>query len=125
MTSFQLKSFISILSVLASSADEQLNYLEKLGDVPVDELALEFDDIVNVVLTDLKKEVITQKQYLCIKALDARFSELSGEENLSFWTENALYNDLRWQEIRDMAATCLEGLAEIEISGDKDNTNNN
>jgi hypothetical protein len=117
------------LSVLASPANEQVQYLSSIGhfeDEPppdsncvslyesqkydywnIDELSLQFSDIA-CARGDMKGNgEINDDQYNCISDLDEVLRQQSGEENAPFWTLIAMREDTRWEQVRQLAKECL------------------
>lgn len=64
-----------------------------------DELALDFDDGLQMVGHDK----FSDEQRTAVQALDEILDRMSGEENASFWTEEALRADPTWDQIRSIA----------------------
>lgn len=93
----------SALAKLAAPATEQIAHLKKLELLPsVDELALEFDDLVGLVPQLVAQGCLTQEQAERLRGLDQILTEMSGSDDL--WTENALREREIWQEVRRLAA---------------------
>ena len=84
---------------LAQPADVQLSLYPDLV-CKADELALEFDDGLKMLGQDDK---FTDEQQASLQALDELLSRMSGEQNASFWTEEALGSDPTWEVVRSMA----------------------
>ena len=102
---------IESLSIIASPAADQLEYLKELG-IPngVDELALQFDDEAVLAEGLLNKGVITRDQCLAIQQVNEALEAISGEENARFWTAEALRYDSKWDRIRILASRALSRL---------------
>lgn len=99
------------LTVLASDADSQLNYLETTGaPMCVDELALDYDAIAMAAGDMLLKGEITQQVRECVKKLNDFLGEFSGQQNAHLWTPEALRSAPEWEKVRRMAAECLAQL---------------
>lgn len=102
---------------LASSADEQATYLDRLhaassGEAKAasygnDELALEFDDVFHAAGHMIDTAEMTRWQRDAASPLDRMLKQLSGTENASFWTREALWSDPRWEEVRAIARRAL------------------
>jgi hypothetical protein len=93
----------NVLANLAAPAAEQIAYLERLGVLPlIDELALEFDDIVGLVPQLVEEGHLTADQATAISAIDHMLSEMSDRHDL--WTTDALLDHPAWQEVRRLAA---------------------
>jgi hypothetical protein len=104
----QVKSLKQQLTLLASDAHVQLNYLNQ-GEVAgcVDELALDYDAIVRNAEFMLERGELSQSQCDCVTALDDYLSEISGQANAHVWTPEALHSTEAWREVRQMAKECL------------------
>jgi hypothetical protein len=102
---------------LAAPADEQHAYLEGIlghltanGDATGygnDELALEFDDIYPAANHMRDWGEITQEEIDAANPLDELLEQLSGAQNADFWRRQALWDDPRWQQVRECAALVL------------------
>ncbi|MCB2262240.1 MAG: hypothetical protein LGR52_04775 [Candidatus Thiosymbion ectosymbiont of Robbea hypermnestra] len=103
----QLEILHSVLRNLSSSADEQLEYLTALGmQNSIDEIALEFDDIVGPFVADLKlPEAVRNK----LRSIDERLNKMSDHKDL--WTPAALKSRQEWTEIRSVARRALDDLS--------------
>jgi len=99
------------VTVLASDAEAQLDYLRKLG-LPegIDEIALEFDDIAAAADDMLRLRELDQNQYNWVKKLADLLSRMSGKANSMLWTAEALSSAPEWQEVRNVAKECLRHL---------------
>ncbi len=96
-----------VLARLAAPATEQRSYLEKLGVSPsLDELALEFDDVMALVPQLLKEGHLTDAQVETMHAVDRKLSEMSNHPLL--WEVKALAKHPDWEEIRNIAAAASE-----------------
>jgi len=99
------------LTVLASSATEQLRYLEE-QNLPecIDELALDYDAIAATANDMLSRGEVSQQQRNCVKALNDFLGEFSGQQNAHLWTPEALRSAPEWEKVRRMATECLAQL---------------
>jgi hypothetical protein len=107
--------------VLSLPAEQQEQYLKDLGhfedeanpsdDWNVDELGLQLEDAI--ILSGSMKDAgeITVAAYRTLTELNSLLNRFSGEEYSCFWTLRALRTDARWDEIRTIAAECLNGLS--------------
>jgi hypothetical protein len=93
----------SILA-LAQPADIQLSLFPD-SVCKADELALDFEDGLYELVGH--EHEITSPQRASIDALDRLISEMSGEQNAAFWTEDAVRSHPIWEEIRAAAKTVL------------------
>ena len=100
----------NVLANLAAPAAEQIAYLERLGVLPlIDELALEFGDIVGLVPQLVEEGHLTADQATAVSAIDHMLSEMSDRHDL--WTMDALLDHPAWQEVRRLAAIGVRQLA--------------
>lgn len=97
------------LGLLAADAGDQLRYLSEIGVAGVvDELALEFDDLMTLAQSRLDQGDITEVQYEKLRELDQKLSDMSGSNNASLWTEEALRTSDEWKEVRRLARSTLD-----------------
>jgi hypothetical protein len=73
-----------------SPSHEQLTHLKKLGDVGVDELALEYDDIARAAAHMVKCGEMTSRQCREIERLGELLEEMSCSENSALGTPEAV-----------------------------------
>ncbi len=102
---------------LAAPAPEQVAYLDELmrpvtggGSAAAygnDELALGLDDLFSASNDMIAHGELTDLEAAAIRPLDQALAALSGERNASFWRQEALHNDERWDGIRKLAASAL------------------
>ena len=102
------------VSILASSSDQQIKHLNSIGDVSVDELALDFDAAWQPVIFFVKSEY-GATAYGTLSELDTKFDEMSGEDNKHLWTYEGLKNAQEWEVIRDIAGQHLSDLWEANL----------
>ena len=105
------------IAMLAAPASEQSAYLTKIfhqmdGDAaqfrPCDELALEFDDYWAPAQILVDEGILSSVQYAAIQRLSDYFDET--ELELGFWERGSLFEDPRWEEIREIAREVLATL---------------
>ncbi len=96
------------LVVLASPAQQQIAHLHTLGNVSVDELGLEFDDVLPAVFT---QRLLTAEQESRVNALDRQLQLMSGAHNEPLWTEDALVHSEHRATVRELAGAALNVLA--------------
>ena len=73
-----------------------------------DELALQFEDYFVTVQHMLSTGEINDSQALAAKPLQGMLERWSGRSNADFWTRRALFEDPRWEEVRDCARSILK-----------------
>jgi hypothetical protein len=96
------------LSILMSPSNEQLAHLKNLGDVGVDELALEYDDIACAAAHMVECGELTSRQRGEIESLSGLLKKMSLPENSALWTQEALSMAAEWREVRRLARETLE-----------------
>jgi len=103
-----LRLLIDSLFNLASSPDDQLLFLKRVG-IPgcIDDLALEFSDRVVVAKQKYEEGEINERQYNLMIEIDKKLDAISGKENAYFWEEDGLRNSKEWEEIRKLSKDCL------------------
>lgn len=96
------------VEALAMEAQEQLRWLSE-GQMPVDELALVFDDIY-IVLPKMQADgvALSDEVVELLNQLDAQLDAMSGQRNHKLWTEAALTGDPRWNAVRQAAIRALQ-----------------
>jgi hypothetical protein len=98
------------VELLSAPAEKQERWLEQ-HRVPVDEMALQLNDDVQVLFPRLIREgLLNESAKQAIAEIDAFFGTFSGKENSVLWTEEALYTEAVWEHIRDLARVALEKL---------------
>ncbi len=91
------------VEILASSPGNQIDWLTR-ERLPVDELALQFEDCLEAALaTELFECSLVEK----LRRLDAELDAISGIDSGDSWTESAVRNDRRWDVIRRTAQLAL------------------
>jgi len=99
------------LGPLSFTAEAQIQYLID-HRVDADELALQLNDVIPF-LTELVQQGNAPKVAAdLIRAIDARFSAMSGSEHADKWTEEALIEAVEWAEIRTLARSALQAIAD-------------
>ncbi len=79
--------------------------------MPVDELALVFDDVYRVVPKMRADGVpFTDEAVEALDHLDGRRAAMRGRRNAELWTEAALSDNPRWSELRHAARRTLHHL---------------
>lgn len=107
---------------LAASADAQVSYLDSIfpdltgnnnaASHGNDELALEFEDSFIAVGQMIEPSQINAEQYNALRLLDEMLTQWSGPSHEEFWARIALFQDHRWQAIREQASVVLALLPE-------------
>ncbi len=101
------------LKHLAAPASEQVAYLRKVGALPlVDELALEYDNVVRLVPELVQKGFISPRQAALMDAVSRKISEMSHRHEESLWLEDALHTREDWEEVRRLASNALSALTD-------------
>ena len=77
------------------------------GGTAGDVLAARFDDVYTDFVDSLQR-LPSEAQLVSLQALDSAIHSMSGVENAALWTEAAVQNDPRWQELREIARTVLQ-----------------
>ena len=99
------------LKVLASSAEDQQKYLERLGTAPsADELALELDDFVAMLPAAVRDGVLSEEQAAAVRRVNDFAGSFSGKENAALWRVDQLASASQWEEVRRLARVALEVL---------------
>lgn len=100
---------VSCLDRLAAEPTEQRDYLARLGTWPVlDELALEFDDVV-----DAYRASVTEDATSALDELDRVLDSMSSDEDA--WIGDALTADGRWTKVRALAREALRQLRPVAV----------
>ena len=99
-----LKQLCRALQLLASPAQAQLSHFPAHSVVLTDEMALDFDHWVQSVPTYW---TLSKVQAAKLTALDDFLNKMSGPLHEAFWTDEALFSDPRWEEIRKLAESAL------------------
>ena len=116
---FYLQNLKIFIQALASGGSEQRDYLNKLGSegnkyiyLGPDELAMDFEDSLRLIDQFKEQAHISENAIKSMHTLDAYLEEISGEENLHLWTDEALFEAKEWEHVRFLARRCLKGLDE-------------
>ncbi|MGK4009217.1 hypothetical protein WMF31_41845 [Sorangium sp. So ce1036] len=75
-----------------------------------DELALEFEECVRKIPSNVRLVLLTDEQDAHLKALDDKLDAMSGPENIRFWTDDALRHDPEWSEVRRLSVKLIEAM---------------
>lgn len=104
----QLATFVRATAVLALSAAQQEAWLASLDiQVPVDELALEFEDGHLLLPQWTAAGWLPPEAVPAFAAVDAALDAMSGSENAHLWTTEALHRAREWERVRELAAVVL------------------
>jgi hypothetical protein len=103
-----LKHLCHALQLLASPAQAQLNHFPVDWIVLTDEIALDFDHWAQCVATYWK---LSSVQMVHLSRLDDFLREMSASLHSDFWTDEALFSDPRWEEVRTLAKAALVAFA--------------
>ena len=95
-----------LLKILSSPAQEQLSYLNDLGDISLDELALEFDELFLLASTKLEAWELSQPQFKALNFLNSMLDKISNIDEC--WTKSSLSERREWEEIRKLSNVCLK-----------------
>ena len=87
-----------------------MRYLRTIGDVSVDELALEFDEAMNLIWIPLETGDIIDEQLVGAHKVDELLLSFSGRSNADKWTEDALATSEEWRRVRAAAKEALKTL---------------
>lgn len=94
------------LQLLAAAAHDQVVHFESPDfDSKTDEMALDYDHWSTAVRSFWK---LSDRQMALLEAINGYLESLSGEDNIAFWSDQALFDDPRWEEVRTMAKATLE-----------------
>lgn len=99
---YALKKFEWAVRAIAASADQQLSLFPTFVCV-ADELALDFEESYKGIFSDAASQDFTPAQLQAIQALDLALEQMSGGENLKFWTDEALKTFPEWTRLRKLA----------------------
>ena len=107
---YQAITFVRSIAVLALPAAAQLRWLRAQAEfeLPIDELALEFDDGWVLLNNFLEGELIPRAAVPGLTRLDGLLSKMSGTDNANLWTAEALASRPEWDSVRDLALSVLE-----------------
>lgn len=103
------------ISNLASPATEQCKTLDSLAPrgvvLGVDELALEFDELMHLLDQNIVKYNIDAVSANALRELDSQLEAMSGASNAGLWTRRALEEKVEWERVRMQARECLRLLS--------------
>jgi hypothetical protein len=99
-----LKQLRLSLQLLASNARYQTGHFPPHSVVLTDEMALDFENWSACVSTCWQ---LAPEQAAALKSLDDFLREMSDLPESDFWTDEALFIDARWNEVRALARTAL------------------
>jgi hypothetical protein len=105
-----LQQLRQALAVLAAPAEEQAAHLHTLGDAPVDELGLEFDDIAPAAFGLSGPNELDADQRAAVAAVDSHLSGMSGAQHSNIWTIEALREAPEWANLRELSHQALQRL---------------
>jgi len=104
---YSMQRFRRSLQALAAPADIQLQLLpDYLWGV--DEIAIEFDQWYQVIKR--RRTIFSKKQRSILEDLNKKLDEISGPENLRYWMEDTVRNDIVWEDIRLLAKNALDAM---------------
>jgi hypothetical protein len=99
---------VACIRRLAAASDAQVEYLHNLGVYPcADELALELHELALLSREKVRSGEISFAEKAAVEQLDRELRTLSGPENASLWTADALESAVQWRKVRMMASDCL------------------
>ena len=99
------------LELLASSAADQLKFLQGEGTAPsADELALTLDDLIVMLPTAVRDGVISGRQAAAIQQVSDFTGSFSGPQNAPLWHVHQLSSASQWDEVRRLARAALQML---------------
>jgi hypothetical protein len=104
---YSMLRFRRSLQALAAPADIQLQLIpDYLWGV--DEIAIEFDQWYQVMKR--RRTIFSKKQRSILEDLNKKLDEISGPENLRYWMEDTVRNDIAWEDIRLLAKNALDAM---------------
>jgi len=105
------KMLIESLRLISASAEVQENSFQDDVHIP-DEIALTFSETFLLVEQDQESLNIKSPIFQKLEKIENYFDMLSGEDFPEFWTSEAMKNDKRWQNLRNMGTEILDLLNE-------------
>jgi hypothetical protein len=109
---------------LAAPAEEQVRYLDEIftsitggrsaAGYGNDELALELDGIFGAANDMIEHDELSATEKEAVRPLHELLDRWSGPEKAGFWGRDALFSDVRWDEVRACAAGALARLPDEE-----------
>lgn len=104
----QLATFVRATAVLALGPTQQVAWLESLDiQVPVDELALEFEDGHLLLAQWVEAGWLPPEAVPAFSAVDDALTGMSGAEHAELWTVTALHEAHEWARVRELATQVL------------------
>ncbi|MEV4561871.1 hypothetical protein AB0K51_33510 [Kitasatospora sp. NPDC049285] len=97
------------LTVVAADPSAQLAWVEKHGVLP-DEVALDFDHAFRMAASLVEDGEVSREVLPDLRAIDAIFAGMSGQENSDRWSREAMAVDPGWGEARELARRVLVDL---------------
>lgn len=109
------EELVDCLRRLAAAPEAQVEYLRKLGVYPsADELGLELHELALLLREKVRANEISFTEKAAVENLDRELGRLSGDENSSLWTVDALASADKWRNVRAMASECLRVLGDTQ-----------
>jgi hypothetical protein len=109
MERYWIVKLLQLLNILASSASDQITYLNNLGTSPLaDELALELEDMIWVLDKSVQEELISLDFANTVRKIDKIFSAMSETGDKSIWVTSALETSGEWEKVRKLAKDSLK-----------------
>jgi hypothetical protein len=99
-----LKQLRRSLQLLASPAQAQISHFPVPWIVLTDEMALDLDHWAGCISTYWE---LSGEQKSRLTALDDFLNEMSDSHHAAFWTDEALFTDSRWEEVRHLTQAAL------------------
>ena len=105
MHTLQLAVFLDAVRLMASPTTVQI----RPGQVSADEVALEWDNAWHVATQLYEEQVISAEIYEAVRRLNQELNAI--EPAATFWSDEALRSDERWESFRGEAQVILTKLA--------------
>jgi hypothetical protein len=103
------------LEHLSAPASHQVSILSRLGEVGVDELALEMDDVLDAASAALGRLRGGESAQLALRDLDRQLVDMSGEARGELWHHEALSRAPEWATVRKKANRVLDELRRLGV----------
>ncbi|WP_374008773.1 hypothetical protein [Leifsonia sp. LS-T14] len=110
---------LEALERLSDSSREQRRWLRQLGDVSVDEIALDFDAVFGPATMDF--HIYPSDLRAQLQAIDDLLNSMSVQGNRSLWTVSSLILAPEWKRIRREASRAVDSLGPLLQSWSKAN----
>jgi hypothetical protein len=94
------------LQALAMPADVQIALFPEFAQ-KADELALDFDNFRQAVVTNMESSLSDEQRDL-LATIDVQLDMMSRAQDANLWTEDALVRRPEWQSVRELASAALE-----------------